>query len=55
MNYFDYIRIFDPLIDEYLHLSYENPNLAKEVLLTQFRDLVRNDRVSIEFPSHSYR
>ena len=53
MNYFDNIRIFDPLIVEYLRLSYENPNLTEETLLTKFRESVRNDKVSIEFPIDS--
>ena len=53
MNYFDNIRIFDPLIVEYLRLSYENPNLTEETLLTQFRESVRNGKVSIEFPKDS--
>ena len=51
MNYFDNIRIFDPLIVEYLRLSYENPNLTEEDLLTQYRESVRNGNVSIEIPT----
>ena len=53
MNYFDNIRIFDRLIVEYLRLSYENPNLTEEDLLTQFRESVRNSKVSIELPKDS--
>ncbi|RKU26162.1 hypothetical protein C6497_13990 [Candidatus Poribacteria bacterium] len=53
MNYFDHIRIFDPLIVEYLRLSYENPNLTEEDLLTQYQESVRTGNVSIEIPTNS--
>lgn len=53
MNYFHHIRIFDPLIVEYLRLSYENPNLTEEDLLTQYRESVRSGNVSIEIPTDS--
>lgn len=36
MNYFDNIRIFDPLIVEYLRLSYENPSQDEDGLLVLF-------------------
>lgn len=48
--YFDYIRTFDPLVVEYLRLSYEYPTQSEEELLTHFRESVRNDTVSIVFP-----
>lgn len=48
--YFDYIRTFDPLIVEYLRLSYEYPSQSEEELLTLFRISVVNDKVLIIFP-----
>ncbi len=50
MIYFDYIRTFDPLIVEYLRLSYVYPTQSEEELLAHFRESVRNDMVSIVFP-----
>lgn len=50
MFYLDYIRTFDPLVLEYLRLSYEYPNQSQETLITHFRESVRNDNVSIVFP-----
>lgn len=48
--YFEYIRTFDPLIVEYLRLSYVFPTQSEEELLTHFTESVRNDTVSIVFP-----
>lgn len=48
--YFDYIRTFDPLVVEYLRLSYVYPTQSQEALLTQFRDSVENTKVIIVFP-----
>lgn len=50
MFYFEYIRTFDPLIIEYLRLSYVYPTQSKTELLAHFRESVRNDLVSIKFP-----
>lgn len=50
--YFEYIRTFDPLIVEYLRLSYVYPTQSEEELLTHFRESVRNDKVSIVFPEN---
>ena len=48
--YFDYIRTFDPLIVEYLRLSYVYPTQSEEELLAHFRESVVNDKVLIVFP-----
>ena len=48
--YFAYIRTFDPLIIEYLRLSYVYPTQSEEELLAHFRQSVRNGLVSIVFP-----
>lgn len=53
MDYFDNIRIFDPLIVEYMRLSYENPTEVEEGLLSLFRDSVLNGNVSIELNNNS--
>ncbi len=50
MFYFEYIKIFDPLIVEYLRLSYEFPNQNAEALLIKYRDSIRNQKVTIVFP-----
>ncbi len=50
--YFEYIRTFDPLIVEYLRLSYVYPTQTEEELLAHFRESVRNDTVSIVFPEN---
>ena len=48
--YFEYIGTFDPLIIEYLRLSYAYLTQGEEELLAHFRESVRNDTVSIVFP-----
>lgn len=53
MDYFDNIRIFDPLIVEYLRLSYENPTEVEEGLLSLFRESVQAGNVSIELNNNS--
>ncbi len=50
--YFEYIRTFDPLIVEYLRLSYVYPTQSEAELLAHFRESVRNDTVSIVFPEY---
>ena len=50
--YFEYIRTFDPLIVEYLRLSYVYPTQTEEELLAHFRESVRNDLVTIVFPEN---
>ncbi len=50
--YFEYIRTFDPLIVEYLRLSYAYPTQGEAELLAHFRESVRNDTVSIVFPEN---
>lgn len=52
MFYFEYIRTFDPLIVEYLRLSYVYPNQSEQTLLPRFRESVRDGRVSITFPEN---
>ena len=52
MHYFDYIRTFDGLIVEYLRLSYVHPDMQETELLEQFRQSVRDDKVSIVFPEN---
>lgn len=48
--YFEYIGTFDPLIIEYLRLSYVYPTQNEEELLAHFTESVKNDTVSIVFP-----
>lgn len=50
MFYFQYIRTFDPLIIEYLRLSYVYPTQSEAALLARFRKSVSDGRVSIIFP-----
>ena len=50
MFYFEYIRSFDPLIIEYLRLSYVYPEIGEEKLLTRFRKSVKDRNISIVFP-----
>lgn len=50
MFYFEYIRTFDVLIVEYLHLSYEFPEKSEEELLTLFRESVQDGEIVIIFP-----
>lgn len=52
MFYFEYIRTFDPLIVEYLRLSYEFPDENEAALLTRFGESVRDAKVSIVFPEN---
>jgi len=49
MFYFEYIRTFDPLIVEFLRLSYEYPDENEDALLIRFTESVRNDKVDIKF------
>ena len=50
MVYFEYIRTFDPLIVEYLRLSYVFPQMAEAGLLERFRGSIREGKVTIVFP-----
>ena len=50
MFYFDYIRPFDPLIVEYLRLSYVFPQMEEAGLLERFRGSIREGKVTIVFP-----
>ena len=50
MFYFDYIRTFDPLIVEYLRLSYVYPDTQEAGLLVRFRGSIREGKVTIVFP-----
>lgn len=50
MFYFEYIRTFDPLIVEYLRLSYVYPNAQEATLLMRFRGSISEGKVSIIFP-----
>lgn len=50
MFYFEYIRTFDPLIVEYLRLSYVYPNMQEASLLMRFRGSVSDGKVLITFP-----
>ncbi|MYF97638.1 hypothetical protein F4212_00675 [Candidatus Poribacteria bacterium] len=52
MHYFDYIGTFDELIIEYLRLSYVHPNMQETELLEQFRQSVKDDKVSLVFPDN---
>ena len=50
MFYFEYIRTFDPLIVEYLRLSYEFPEKNEDELFALFRESVRTGEIAIIFP-----
>lgn len=50
MFYFEYLRIFDALIVEYLRLSYEFPEKGEEELFALFRGSVRDGEIAIIFP-----
>ena len=50
MHYFDYIRTFDPLIIEYLRLSYVYPTEDETALLARFRDSINEAKVTVIFP-----
>ncbi len=50
MVYFEYIRTFDPLIVEYLRLSYVFPQMEEAGLLVRFRGSIREGKVTIVFP-----
>lgn len=50
MFYFDYIRSFDPLIIEYLRLSFVYPNADEAELLTRFRKSINDGNVTVIFP-----
>ena len=52
MFYFDYIRTFDPLIVEYLRLSYVYPDIQEVGLLVRFRESIRESKVTIVFPEN---
>ncbi len=52
MFYFDYIRTFDPLIVEYLRLSYVYPDIQEAGLLVRFRGSIREGKVTIVFPEN---
>ena len=52
MSYFDYIRTFDPLIVEYLRLSYVYPDMQEAGLLVRFRGSIREGKVTIVFPEN---
>ena len=51
MFFFEYIRTFDPLIIEYLRLSYVYPTADEAELLTQFRKSINDGNVAVIFPS----
>ena len=51
MFYFDYIRTFDPLIIEYLRLSYVYPTADEAALLTRFRKSINEGKVTVLFPN----
>ena len=48
--YFEYIRTFDPLIIEYLRLSYVYPDQNEEALLGRFRKSINDGKVTVIFP-----
>ena len=50
LHYFEYIRTFDPLIIEYLRLSYVYPTADEAELLSKFRKLIVEDKVKVIFP-----
>ncbi len=47
--YFEFIRTFDPLIIEYLRLSYVYPNETEEALLDRFRNSINDGKVTVTF------
>lgn len=51
MHYFDYIRTFDPLIIEYLRLSYVYSTEDEASLLTRYRNLITEGKVTVIFPA----
>ena len=50
--YFEYIRTFDPLIIEYLRLSYVDPTETEEELLDRFRNSINDGKVTVTFPEN---
>ncbi len=52
LYYFEYIRTFDPLIIEYIRLSFVFPNMQEAGLLERFRQSVREEKVSLIFPDN---
>ncbi len=50
--YFEYIRTFDPLIIEYLRLSYVDPTETEEALLVRFRNSINDGKVTVTFPEN---
>ena len=50
MIYYEYIRTFDPLVIEYLRLSYVYPTHSEEALLKRFRKSIQDGKVSLIFP-----
>lgn len=50
MFYFEYIRTFDPLIIEYLRLSYVYPTEDEAALLARFRNSINDGKVAVIFP-----
>lgn len=50
MFYFEYIRAFDPLIIEYLRLSFVYPKISEEKLIARFRKSIIDRKVVIIFP-----
>ena len=52
MYYFEYIKTFDPLIVEYLRLSYVYPDMQEAELLDRFSKSVTDAKVSIVFPEN---
>ena len=49
MFYFEYIRTFDPLIIEYLRLSYVYPTADEAALLTRYRKSINDGKVIVIF------
>ena len=47
--YFEYIRTFDPLIIEYLRLSYVYPTEDETALLARFRKSINEGKVTVIF------
>ena len=50
MFYFTYISAFDPLIVEYLRLSFQFPEKSEEELLALFRESVTDEKIIIVLP-----
>ena len=50
--YFEYIRTFDPLIIEYLRLSYVYPTATEKALLVRFRNSINDGKVTVTFPEN---